>query len=139
MSRSFIYHHQDLPVLAKILINDHPDTIKWAFYGQMGAGKTTLIKEMIQYLGSEDAGSSPTFSLVNVYHSIPHGELFHLDLFRIKSLDEAFQAGVYEIIRSQDYAFVEWPELIEEWIGNEWQRIRIDVLSNEVRVLKIER
>lgn len=81
------------------------------FQGEMGAGKTTLIKSLCQQLGMEENVSSPTYSLVNEY-ALPKGKIYHFDFFRIKNELEAFDLGFEEYLSSGDYCFIEWPEMI---------------------------
>ena len=87
----------------------------FAFYAPMGTGKTTLIKEICATLGSKDKFSSPTYSIVNEYQlSVsPQAKIYHLDLYRLKNIDEALAAGVEEYLESGQYCFIEWPQIIE--------------------------
>jgi tRNA threonylcarbamoyladenosine biosynthesis protein TsaE len=84
------------------------------FYGDLGAGKTTLIKELCKQLGVTDAGSSPTFSLVNEYASENGEKLFHFDLYRLKNEQEIYDIGYEEYLFSGNYCFIEWPEKMEK-------------------------
>jgi tRNA threonylcarbamoyladenosine biosynthesis protein TsaE len=85
-----------------------------AFNGDMGAGKTTFIHHLCDYLGVEDAVSSPTFALINEYHFLQEGKdktIFHMDWYRINSEEEAINAGLEDALNNKDaYCFVEWPE-----------------------------
>ena len=135
--KSIIYSANSMDEVASTLFLQYPDIIKWAFYAPMGAGKTTLIKALIKKLGSIDEGSSPTFAIANQYKTTQHGDLFHMDLFRLHSLDEAFQAGLYEMISSPEYCFVEWPELIEPWMDETWGKITIHRLDDYTRQLDL--
>lgn len=82
----------------------------FAFHGEMGAGKTTLIKALCSQLQVTDVVSSPTFSIINQYKTKDNNIVYHMDLYRIKSAEEAMQAGVEECFYSGNYCFVEWPE-----------------------------
>ena len=106
------------------------------FYGEMGAGKTTLIKELIQALGAEDAGSSPTFSLVNVYET-ENGQINHFDFYRIEDESEAWDIGFDEYLQSDAWNFIEWPQKIENFIEEEHQKVEIEVLDQKLRKLKL--
>jgi len=108
-----------------------------AFYGSMGAGKTTIIKAICEVLGAIDLVSSPTFTLVNEYLTLHNESLYHIDFYRINKLEEVFDFGVEEYFTSESYCFMEWPELIEEILPPETIRIRITVDDNEQRILSI--
>jgi tRNA threonylcarbamoyladenosine biosynthesis protein TsaE len=108
-----------------------------AFYGAMGAGKTTIIKAVCRYLGAGEIVSSPTFTLVNEYLSSAHGPLFHIDLYRIRKSEEVFDFGIEEYLSGGSYCFIEWPELIEEILPEGTIRIRITVQEHEERILDI--
>jgi tRNA threonylcarbamoyladenosine biosynthesis protein TsaE len=81
------------------------------FYGEMGAGKTTLIKEICRQLGVTDTMSSPTFSIVNQYHTSDNKIIYHFDLYRIKNTEECLDLGMEEYLFSGNYCFIEWPEV----------------------------
>lgn len=104
------------------------------FYGEMGAGKTTLIKALLKSLGAEDIGSSPTFSLVNVYET-PNGTVNHFDFYRIKDESEAWDIGFEEYLDSGAWNFIEWPQKIENFIEEEHQKVEILVQENDRRKL----
>jgi len=137
MEKTFIYTQSGKDILAKSLLFQYANFKKWAWYGDLGTGKTTLTKSCMKILGSVDEGSSPTFSIVNQYQTIRHESIWHLDLYRLKNTEEAFQAGIYELIRGDDYYFVEWPELIEEWMDDSWLKLYIETLDTETRVIKV--
>lgn len=114
-------------VAKKILAID-PECRVFLFDAQMGAGKTTLIKEMCKILGSKDNFSSPTFSIINEY-SYPEGKIFHIDLYRIKDLNEALDMGIEEYLHSGHYCFIEWPQLLEEITDN--RHINITIIAED--------
>ena len=109
----------------------------FAFYGSMGAGKTTIIKAVCELLGAIDIISSPTFTLVNEYRTSGGESLFHLDFYRIKKLEEVFDFGIEEYLTGDSYCFMEWPELAEEILPAETVRVRISVDEYEQRTLTI--
>lgn len=125
---------EDLPAAATTILDFAGNTRVFMFYAPMGAGKTSLIKELCATLGSKDSFSSPTYSIINEYHS-PSGKLFHLDLYRIKSQEELFDLGMEEILGGDLYCFIEWPELAESMIDVNYLKIDIEVKDN-IRYLR---
>ena len=109
-----------------------------AFCGAMGAGKTTLISAIKEYLGSNDTVTSPTFALVNQYNT-PTGEaVYHFDFYRINRIEEVFDMGYEEYFYSGDLCLMEWPELIEDLLPEDAMVVRIEVLSPTERKFAIE-
>jgi tRNA threonylcarbamoyladenosine biosynthesis protein TsaE len=106
------------------------DNTVFAFYGKMGAGKTTFIKAVCEVLGVEDVITSPTFAIVNEYRSDLAGELiYHFDFYRIKKLDEVYDMGYEDYFYSGALCFIEWPELIEELLPG--HTIKVSIEENE--------
>src|SRR5690606_1930704 len=99
----------ELSGAAKKIVSFAGDCKVWLFSGDLGAGKTTLIKEICRYFGVEDTVNSPTFSLVNEYSDRSGSKYYHLDFYRIKNEEEAYDIGAEEYLYSGDYCFVEWP------------------------------
>ena len=99
----------------------------FAFYGKMGAGKTTFIKAVCEAMGVTDVITSPTFAIVNEY-SLPHdgGRVFHFDCYRIKRIEELFDLGYEDYFYSGCPCFIEWPELIEELLPDDAVRVAIE-------------
>ena len=126
-----------LHTAAKQLLEHSADKKIFAFYGSMGAGKTTIIKAVCEYLGAIDIVSSPTFTLVNEYKTNAGESIFHIDFYRIKKQEEVYDFGVEEYLTGESYCFMEWPELIEEILPYETIRVSISVDENEQRLLKI--
>ncbi len=104
------------------------------FFGEMGAGKTTLIKELCQVLGVTDTASSPTFSIVNEYNSA-NGVVFHFDFYRLKDETEALDLGYEDYFYSGNYCFIEWPEKIPNLIPNKSVTVKISVNDHEERII----
>ena len=98
--------------------------------GEMGSGKTTLVKALGNVLGVDDTMSSPTFSLVNEYHTLSGKKIYHFDLYRLKSEREAYDIGAEEYFYSGDYCFVEWPEKITALLPETYAEIKIEVVDN---------
>ena len=106
------------------------------FYGDMGVGKTTLIKELSKQLGSIANVNSPTFSIVNEYE-IKDGLLYHFDLFRIKNEEEALNFGIEDYLFSNEWIFIEWPEKLGTLLPENTNDIRILLNSDGSRTLKL--
>ncbi len=105
------------------------------FYGEMGAGKTTLIKALAKTLGVSAATSSPTFSLVNEYETEARDTVYHFDMYRLKSEAEAYDMGMDEYLYSGHWCFIEWAEKIPTLIPHEHSTIRVKALANGKREL----
>ena len=117
---------------------DHMGTGKvFAFYGKMGAGKTTFIKAVCEELGVEDVITSPTFAIVNEYTSSTTGEsIFHFDFHRIKKIDEVFDMGYEDYFYGGSLCFLEWPELIEELLPEDVTKVTISEEPDGTRLVK---
>jgi len=133
----FIKDKRHLTSVAKQIIEVFHDKKIFAFYGTMGAGKTTIIKAICKYLGATDIISSPTFTLVNEYKTSGGSSLFHIDFYRIKKQEEVFDFGIEEYLTGDYYCFMEWPELIEDLLPSETVKIKITVDDDEKRLLII--
>ena len=128
------YKLQELDVAVNyILSNTKSKTL--LFYGDMGAGKTTLIKELVKALGVRDVASSPTFSLVNHYESAK-GSVYHFDFYRIDDETEALDMGIEDYLDSGSWNLIEWPEKIENLLGENTQKLSIMVENENTRKLK---
>lgn len=111
----------------------------FAFYGKMGAGKTTFIKALCEELGVEDVVNSPTFAIVNEYYSTQlDGPIFHFDFYRIKRIEEAFDIGTDDYFYSGAPCFIEWPELIEDILPEETVRVSIEEQPDGTRTIEFE-
>ena len=109
-----------------------------AFFGAMGAGKTTLIREICALVGSEDVVTSPTFALVNRYESGKGFPIYHFDFYRIERPEEALDMGYEEYFYSDGLCLVEWSEKIEELLPDDVMRVEIEVLSPTKRRIVID-
>lgn len=105
------------------------------FYGDMGVGKTTLIKALVKALGAPDLVSSPTFSLVNEYQS-DQGRIFHFDFYRIEDEAEALDMGIEDYLNTDSWKFIEWPQKIEKLLDQNVQKLEVSVLKSGSRKLK---
>lgn len=108
----------------------------FSFSGELGAGKTTFISAVCKELGVEDVVSSPTFSIVQQYNSL-YGDIFHIDLYRIRNEEEAVSAGIEDSIDSGNICFIEWPERAQEILPSDTVRVEIEIESRECRRLRI--
>lgn len=107
-----------------------------AFFGKMGAGKTTFIKAVCEELGVDDVITSPTFAIVNEYRSDATGELiYHFDFYRIKKLDEVYDMGYEDYFYSGALCFIEWPELIEELLPGDVLKVTIAEAEDGTRTV----
>ena len=109
----------------------------FAFYGKMGAGKTTFIKAICEALGVEDTVTSPTFAIVNEYKA-PRGACYHFDFYRIKSLREAYDIGTEDYFYSGCPCFIEWPEMIEELLPEDAVKVSIEAHEDGSRTVTLE-
>jgi tRNA threonylcarbamoyladenosine biosynthesis protein TsaE len=110
------------------------------FHGQMGAGKTTTITALCQYKGVKQAISSPTFSIINEYtfqDAGQNGKIYHIDLYRLKDIEEMINAGVEDCIYSGAICFVEWPQKAQELFDESVIHVVIDAIDEQTRSIKI--
>ena len=107
------------------------------FYGEMGAGKTTLIKQLCKNLGVSEPTSSPTFSIVNEYKTDHNETIYHFDFYRIKDENEVLDFGYEEYLYSNNYCFIEWPEKIPNLLPNDVVKVHIDLDKDGNRVIRV--
>jgi tRNA threonylcarbamoyladenosine biosynthesis protein TsaE len=135
--RIVIRNKRELPEASRKLLKHTGNNRLLAFYGSMGTGKTTIIKAICESLGATDTVTSPTFTLINEYRTSEGDSLYHFDFYRIKKHAEVFDFGIEEYLSSGSYCFMEWPELIEEFLPPETVKIKITVGPDEERILEI--
>ena len=118
MDKIIISSPDQLAEAARQFVGQMGDDTVFAFYGKMGAGKTTFIKAICEALGVTDVITSPTFAIVNEYRSEEDNELiYHFDFYRIKKLEEVYDMGYEDYFYSGALCFIEWPELVEELLA----------------------
>lgn len=122
-----------LDAIAADIIKQFPGPQVFALFGEMGSGKTTLVKSFCSILGSIDNVSSPTFSLVNEYQTEKEGSIFHFDVYRIKKLEELMDIGYETYFFSDSYVFIEWSEMIRELLPEKSVYITIRELEGGIR------
>jgi len=124
---------EDLPSVAKQVLSAFPASRVFALYGKMGAGKTTLVRELCRELGVTDEVQSPTFSIINEYKTGAGESIFHFDFYRINKLEEVFDIGYEEYIYSGSFCFIEWPELIVGLLPDD--SVRLEISGENERVI----
>ena len=122
---------------ARKFIDEMGENCVFAFYGKMGAGKTTFIKAICEALGVTDPVASPTFAIVNEYADAQGQPIYHFDFYRIKNLREAYDIGCEEYFYSGYPCFIEWPEMVEELLPEDAVKVTIEVLEDEARVVTL--
>ena len=124
-----------LPEAAQKFMAEMGDYTVFAFYGQMGAGKTTFIKALCETMGVEDIITSPTFALVNEYTNAAGEPVYHFDFYRIKRVEEVYDMGYEDYFYSGHLCLLEWPELVEDILPEETVRVTITEEADGSRIL----
>ncbi len=127
-----------LPAVAAEIISFSANGRIFLFHGDMGAGKTTLIKALCQCLGTEETVTSPTFSIVNEYIGAAN-KIYHFDFYRLKNQSEALDMGYEEYFYSDAYCFIEWPEKIPDLLPDHYINIKINVIDSDSRQIIVEK
>lgn len=136
MTEIIIKDLEHINEVAREFINKMGEGSVFAFYGGMGAGKTTFIKAVCEELGVEDVVTSPTFAIVNEYRSETSGELiYHFDFYRIKKLEEVYDMGYEDYFYSGATCFIEWPELVEELLPEDAVKVRVAEAEDGCRII----
>ena len=130
------YYLNEIENVASKLINTVTTKVL-LIQGEMGVGKTTLIKALVDKLGSSEEVSSPTFSIVNEYLTKEGNSIYHFDLYRLESLEEALDFGIEEYLCSGNWCFIEWPNLIKDSLQTDFEIIEICLENDKSRSLKI--
>lgn len=136
MSSFTITDENELDKVARFICKHYLHNKIFLFYGEVGAGKTTLIKKICKYLKVEDNITSPTFSIVNKYTYANNHIISHFDFYRVENIDEVYNIGVYEYLDSSKFCFFEWPEVANEIFTDKYLKIFIKV-NNSKRIINI--
>jgi tRNA threonylcarbamoyladenosine biosynthesis protein TsaE len=128
-----LYSLQNINQAAEEFLAENADIKIFAFDAPMGAGKTTFTKALVNALGSNDAVSSPTYSLVNEYRTHNNLPIYHIDLYRLTDADEAVRAGIEDALWSGNYCIVEWPSIANEIIPKHARFFSIEVIDEYTR------
>ena len=131
-----IYTLDDVDKVAKQLIQN-AKTKTLLIYGEMGVGKTTLIKQIVKSLGSHDEVTSPTFSIVNEYHT-ENEVIYHFDFYRIDDIEEAYNFGVEEYLYSNNWCIIEWPDRVESILPKLVDKVNLALNPDNSRTLKLD-
>ena len=124
---------------AKEIVAAMGDHTIFAMYGKMGAGKTTFIKAICKELGVDEVITSPTFAIVNEYHSSTSGQpIYHFDFYRIKKIEEVYDMGYEDYFYSGSVCFIEWPELVEELLPDDAVRVDITETADGKRTVEMQ-
>ncbi len=128
----------DIDIVAQRFVDKMDQSNVFAFYGEMGAGKTTFIKAICKALGVEETITSPTFAIVNEYTKEDGDPIFHFDFYRIKNIEEAYDFGYEDYFYSGHLCFIEWPQLVEPLLPESVVKVQIVVEDNEQRSIIVE-
>jgi tRNA threonylcarbamoyladenosine biosynthesis protein TsaE len=129
---------EQLPDVACQFINEVGNNTVFAFYGKMGVGKTTFIKAVCKELDVKETVNSPTFAIVNEYHSEKTNKpIYHFDFYRIKKLEEVYDMGYEDYFYSGALCLIEWPELVEDLLPENTLKIAIEEHENKIRTLRL--
>lgn len=133
MMQTILASENQLADVAKAILEAYPQERVFGFYGEMGAGKTTLIKEMCRVLGVQDITSSPTFAIVNEYWTSDDQPVYHFDFYRIDEPADATRIGFEEYLNSGSYCFIEWTEKVESILQDDFIPVRITRENDSMR------
>lgn len=128
----------ELPEVAQSILNFLGETRVVTLEGDLGTGKTTLVKYLAQTLGSKDTAQSPSYGIIHEYHYGNNEKIFHADLYRIKSEEECWNLGIEEMLQSGNWIFIEWPDMAQPFIETPFAKIKISANGFE-RTFDIEK
>ena len=126
----------DIDFAAAELLKEFEDKRVFAFFGEMGAGKTTFIQALCRELDVIEVVNSPTFTIVNEYHTKNGNSIYHFDFFRIRKIEEVYDFGYEDYFYSGNYCFIEWPELITDILPDNAVLVKITIDRGGTRILE---
>ena len=136
MKKQWIVNHEDeLKQVSAEFIEAANGKRIFAFYGQMGSGKTTFIKSLCSYIGVADEMSSPTYNIVNVYKA--KEKIYHMDLYRLNNFEEVWAIGIEDYLLSGRYCFIEWPEKAPQLFDDTVLRFEIEKIDETKRRISL--
>lgn len=138
MQKIEIDNIKNIDFAAAELLKEFEGQRVFAFFGEMGAGKTTFIQALCRELDVIEVVNSPTFTIVNEYHTENGSSIYHFDFFRIKKIEEVFDLGYEDYFYSGNYCFIEWPELITDILPDNAVLVKITIDQGGTRLLEIE-
>lgn len=127
----------DLATIASRFLNITKEKRVFAFFGEMGVGKTTFIKALCNEMGVVDVVTSPTFALVNEYQTLQNSEIYHFDFYRIDKIEEAYDFGYEEYFYSGKYCFIEWPDKVADIIPEDAVFVKMTEKNDGSRLIQI--
>ena len=133
MKHNIIAKKSELSEVSRQLLEAYPEERVFGFFGDMGTGKTTLIKEICRQLGVEDGMTSPTFAIVNEYWTRDNQPLYHFDFYRIDEPADATRIGFQDYLYSGSYCFIEWTEKVESLLNGEYIPVHIERVDDQTR------
>ncbi|HEV8514094.1 MAG TPA: tRNA (adenosine(37)-N6)-threonylcarbamoyltransferase complex ATPase subunit type 1 TsaE [Cyclobacteriaceae bacterium] len=134
--QEIVFLQNEIREVAKKLIKAGSGFSVWALHGEMGAGKTTLVKALVATLGVHETTASPTFSIVNEYHGKNSSPIYHFDFYRIKNESEAFDIGTDEYFDSGNLCLIEWPEKISTLLPSTHFEIQLEIIDEQTRLIR---
>ena len=134
--QGIVFSQHEISEVVKKLIKAGNGLSVWALHGEMGAGKTTLVKVLVATLGVHETTASPTFSIVNEYHNEDGKLIYHFDFYRIKNEFEAFDIGTDEYFDSGNLCLIEWPEKIPSLLPSTHFEIQLEIIDEQTRLIR---
>ena len=135
MYNTTVYSIENIDDVAKKILSLNLKSKIYILYGNMGSGKTTLIRSIVENLGIKGTANSPTFSIINEYCN--GNKIYHFDFYRIKNKNEVLDLGIEEFVNGSNICFIEWPDLIIEMLPKNYNTLNLEVISNNERKLTI--